>query len=258
MALPDPPQEDHDPQKSFLDLVKSLPPQHPRPAILKFVKKLDVLQEVQLPPTLPRMAALSLVEKGLIGKFTGLWPSPRIVQRWVERNWSDKIPGKISIRFCGKRYYTFHFESKADKDLIFINGSYFMDSGGLYLNKWTPHFDLELDIPSAMPVWVHLPHLPLHCWGDQSVRAIGNVVGKYIDRSEPKDNMQACARICVEVDLGRGRPEAIKLKVDNWSYIQQLDYEQIPFKCKVCHKYRHFSNRCTKIVNAENDEQDGC
>jgi len=72
-----------------------------------------------------------------------------------------------------------------------------------------------------------------------------------------KDNMQACARICVEVDLGRGLPEAIKLKVGDWSHIQQLDYEQIPFKCKVCHEYGHFANRCTKIVNAENDEQDG-
>eukprot|EP00253_Pinus_taeda_P005656 PITA_05656 len=107
-----------------------------------------------------------------------------------------------------------------------------MDSRGLYLNKWTLDFDLELDIPSAVPFWVHLPHLPLHCWGDESVRAIGNAVGKYIDRSEPKDNMQACTRICVEVDLGRGLPEEIKLKVDDWSHIQQLDYEQIPFKCK--------------------------
>eukprot|EP00253_Pinus_taeda_P028296 PITA_28296 len=221
MAHPDSSQED--PNKAFSDLVKSLPPLHPRPAISKFVKKLHILQEFHLPPTLPRMAALSLAEKGLIGQFTGLWPSPRTVQRWVEHNWSDKIPGKISIRFCGKGYYTFLFESKADKDLIFRNGPYFMDSRGLYLNKWTPDFDPELDIPYAVPVWVRLPHLPLHCWGDESVKAIGNAVGKYIDRSEPKDNMQAC----------------------------------IPFKCKVCHEYGHFANRCTKITNIENEEHDG-
>ena len=84
----------------------------------------------------------------------------------------------------------------------------------------------------------------LHCWGDESVKAIGNVVGKYIDRCEPKDNMHACARICVEVDLGKGLPEAIKIKVDQWTHIQPLDYEQIPFKCKVCHEYGHFANRC--------------
>jgi len=63
--------------------------------------------------------------------------------------------------------------------------------------------------------------------------------------------MQACVRICVEVDLGKGLPEAIKQKVDNWMHIQQLDYEQIPFKCKVCHKYGHFTNRYSKIVNVE-------
>ena len=100
-----------------------------------------------------------------------------------------------------------------------------MDSRGLYLKKWTPDFDPELDIPSVIPVWVRLPHLPLYCWGDELVRAIGNAVGKYINWSEPKDNMQACARICVEVDVGKGLLEAIKLKVDDWTHIQQLDYE---------------------------------
>ena len=68
-----------------------------------------------------------------------------------------------------------------------------MDTRGLYLNRWTLDFDPELDVRSAVPVWVRLPHLPLHWWSDDSVRAIGNGVGKYIDRSEPKGNMQACA-----------------------------------------------------------------
>lgn len=163
----------------------------------------------------------------------------------------------MSIRFCGKGYFTFHFKSKEDKDFIFRNGPYFMDSRGLYLNKWTPDFDPELDVPSVVPVWVRLPHLPLHCWGDESVHAIGNAVGKYIDRSEPKDNTQACTRIYVKLDLGKGLLEAIKLKVDEWSHIQQLDYKQVPFKCKVCHEYGHFANRCPKLVDAESGDQEG-
>lgn len=44
--------------------------------------------------------------------------------------------------------------------------------------------------------------------------------------------MHACVRICVEFDLGKGLPEDIKIKVDHWTHIQQLDYEQLPFKCK--------------------------
>lgn len=238
----------------FSALVKSLQPQRTRPTLSKFVKQLDGLQEVVLPPLIPRMAALSLAEQGLIGQFIGLWPSPKTVQRWIERNWADKVNSKIAIRFYGEVYYTFHFESRAYKDLIFINGLYFMDSRGLYLNKWTPDFDPEMDVPSVVSVWVRLLHLSLHCWGDDLVRAIGNAVGKYIDRCEPKNNMQACARICIEVDLGKGLPEAIKLKVDDWTHIQQLHYEKIPFKCKVCHEYGHFANRCPKIINVESDQ----
>jgi hypothetical protein len=116
-----------------------------------------------------------------------------------------------------------------------------MGSRGLYLNRWTPEFFPENDIPKAVPVWVRLPYLPLHCWNDETIQNIGNTLGKFIDRVEPKDGLQACARICVEVDLEKGLPEAINLTLDNWSYIQKVDYEQFSFKCKVCHEYRHFA-----------------
>lgn len=163
------------------------------------------------------------------------------------------VHGKIAIRFCGRGFFTFLFETVEDRNLIFRNGPYFMDTRGLYLNRWTPDFDPEMDVPNAVPVWVRLPHLPLHCWADESVRAIGNAIGKYVDRSEPKENMYACARICVEVDLGKGLPEAVKLRVDHWTHIQQVDYEQLPFKCKVCHEYGHFANRCPKARPETND-----
>jgi len=249
-------------EKSFASLIPENASEKIRPSVSKFVKKLNEIPEVSLPPALPRRAAVALSERGLVGQFTGLWPSPRTVLRWVERNWNQMVQGKIAIRFCGRGFFTFLFESVEDRNLIFRNGPYFMDSRGLYLNRWTPDFDPEMDVPNAVPVWVRLPHLPLHCWGDESVKAIGNAVGKFIDRSEPKENMHACARICVEVDLGKGLPEAIKLKVDQWAHIQQVDYEQLPFKCKVCHEYGHFANRCSKNksieinANAENTEEE--
>ena len=70
--------------------------------------------------------------------------------------------GKISNRFCGRGYFIVHFEMKEDKDLTFKNGPSFMDSRGIYLNRWTPDFDPELDVPNAVPMWVTLPHLPMY------------------------------------------------------------------------------------------------
>lgn len=52
-----------------------------------------------------------------------------------------------------------------------------MDSRGLYLNRWTPDFDPELDVPNAVVVLVRLPHLPLHFWGDESIKSIGMLWG---------------------------------------------------------------------------------
>jgi hypothetical protein len=100
------------------------------------------------------------------------------------------------------------------------------------LNKWTPYFNPENDISVTVPVWVRLPHLPLHCWNDEVLKFIGNNLGTYIDKAKPKDGMMACVQICVEVDLEKGLPKAVQLTLDDWNHIQVVDYKQIPFKCK--------------------------
>ena len=98
-----------------------------------------------------------------------------------------------------------------------------MGPRGMYLNKWDLSFDPEKDIPKAVSIWMKLPHLPLHCWNDEDFRAIGNTLGKYIDKSEPKAPMFSCTRICVEVDLEKGIPEAINLSIDGWNHMQTVD-----------------------------------
>jgi len=84
--------DDH--EATFTTLMAENEAPKARPSISKFVKKLVDILEISLPPTLPRKAAISLAKRGLVGQFTGLWPSPRAVQKWVERNWSANIQGK--------------------------------------------------------------------------------------------------------------------------------------------------------------------
>ena len=97
---------------------------------------------------------------------------------------------------------------------------------------------------------------PMHCWNPKSLKAIGDALGKYIDMASPKDQY-ACARICVEVDLEAGLPEAIKLTVGSWSHFQKLDYEQLPFKCRGCHEYGHFIRNCPKKPENQQDKAEG-
>ena len=87
-----------------------------------------------------------------------------------------------------------------------------MGPQGLYLNKWTLDFDPEEDVTSPVPVWVRMPNLPIHCWNWDSLKHIGDALGKFIDRAHNKDQYD-CAQICVEVDLEVGLLESIKIKV---------------------------------------------
>lgn len=162
----------------------------------------------------------------------------------------------IKIYFIGKCFFVFIFESEKDRNLIFKNEPYFMGPQGLYLNKWLPNFDLVQDVPSAIPVWLRLPHLPLHYWNQKSLQIINNGLGKYIDQAARKDQY-SCARICVEVDLEEGLSEAIKLTVAGWAHVQELDYEQLPFKCRHCHGYVHFAKHCKKKAKEQLHKQNG-
>jgi hypothetical protein len=36
------------------------------------------------------------------------------------------------------------------------------------------------------------------------------------------------------------------ISLNNWQHIQQLDYEQLPFKCKIFHEYGHFAQNSKK------------
>jgi hypothetical protein len=246
MMAPDPIAErGNDRLEAFKALVRSAGPKSKPSLSSKFVKKMEEIPSLELSPEEPCNLALLLAEKALIGKFTGLWPSPKTVEAWMDDRWKSLIQGNVSLFAVGRGFFIFSFSSKEDCDLVFRSGPYFMGSRGLFLAPWTLDFNPEAEITAA-PVWVRLPHLPLHLWGPGSLEDIGNKLGRFLDSAEPKGDQFTCARICVEVNLEKGLPEAIKLSLGEWCHIQELDYEQIPFKCLRCHAYGHFARSCPK------------
>jgi hypothetical protein len=231
--------------EAFKSLVRSAGPKSKPSLSSKFVKKMEEIPSLELDPEEPCKLALLLAENALIGKFTGLWPSPKAVEAWMDERWKTLIQGNVTLYAVGRGFFIFSFTRKVDRDLVFRSGPYFMGSKGLFLAPWTLDFNPEAEITAA-PVWVRLPHLPLHLWGISSLEDIGNKLGRFLDRAEPKGEQFTCARICVEVNLEKGLPDAIKLSLGEWCHIQELDYEQIPFKCLRCHAYGHFARSCPK------------
>ena len=72
---------------AFEMLIANHPKRSGKGDLPKFVKRLEYVPEVALPPEEMIKVALSLVDRALIVQFTGLWPSPKTTDSWVQRNW---------------------------------------------------------------------------------------------------------------------------------------------------------------------------
>eukprot|EP00253_Pinus_taeda_P028881 PITA_28881 len=155
-------------------MIEAAPKRAPSVTQQKFIKNMEKILSVALLEEETCKATLNLAERGLIGQFMGLWPSPKSVDYWTQRNWNPLIKEGVKSYFVGRGFFVFVFESTEDRSLIFRNGPYFMGPQGLYLNKWSPNFDPSQDVPSVVSVWMRLPHLPLHCWNQKSLENIRN------------------------------------------------------------------------------------
>jgi hypothetical protein len=72
---PPPPPPSLSDADAFNLLLASLP-KNKNGEAAKFVKKLDDIPKISLPPERSIQVALSLTYCALVGQFTGLWPSP--------------------------------------------------------------------------------------------------------------------------------------------------------------------------------------
>jgi hypothetical protein len=63
---------------SYQKPLKVLPP--------RFVKRTDKSFEGNIPPIASRNKAITLVERGVISQFTGIWPTPKAMATWLHNN----------------------------------------------------------------------------------------------------------------------------------------------------------------------------
>ena len=53
------------------------------------------------------------------------------------------------------------------------------------------------------------------------------------------------ARILVSLNPNEGLADAMTMKYRDLEFLQMLDYENLPFRCNICHKYGHLVKECT-------------
>lgn len=86
-------------------------------------------------------------------------------------------------------------------------------------------FDPATDYFSHCHVWVFLPGLPLNLWNKPSLRAIGNLLCRFLMVDEKGLNSQdkRMAQVLVEIDIHTGLMETLELEWRGQVTLQILD-----------------------------------
>ena len=86
----DPPDPDPDAGRawlyvSFQWVLASQAPYKPPPVDARFVKRVEA-PKVKLSSLASKFKAVALHERGLVDHFIGLWPFPRSIETWLNKN----------------------------------------------------------------------------------------------------------------------------------------------------------------------------
>jgi len=178
-------------------------------------------------------------EHALIGKFLGPWLAERDLNKWIKHWWNPK--GEYELQLSSKGFFTIILYNLEDKDRIFENGPYFFNSAGLFLRFWTERFNSDKEDFTMAPVWIRLYSLPQEFWLEEILMGIGNTLGQYVKASEATRQRKytSYARICVYMNISKALPGAVTLEYQDEEWLQTLDYEHIPFRCRRCHEHGH-------------------
>jgi len=141
------------------------------------------------------------------------------------------------------------FVDDDDYQKALTEGPWFWDSAGLFLTPWFPDFDPSTATITKLPIWVRLPNLPAHLWHFAVFEGIGNKLGRHLatDTSRGEKGIYTFARICAEIDMSKGLPDQIILKIGDFHWTQTLDYENTAFRCRNCHLTGHLHRSCPAI-----------
>eukprot|EP01018_Ginkgo_biloba_P030911 Gb_13691 [translate_table: standard] len=186
-------------------------------------------------------------DRSLIGRFTGKSPTLQDLSHWSKINWASVLKSICMFKTLGEGFFKIEFFSQEDCEYVLENGPWFMGVAGLSLKRWSSDFDPQNPGPLKTPIWLSLANLPLDFWEERSLIKVCSAVGKVLKISEAtRKKSSPTAKVCVEVDLSEGLLPTIDLRASGVTYTQDLDYDGVPFRCKVCHSIEHLEGSCPK------------
>lgn len=180
--------------------------------------------------------------KSLIVKLMGKSFSMNFLKQRIEKMWGR--PGNpIKVMPLSNGYLIVSFTTEADRDFALQEGPWMIGDHYLLVQRWRPNFNpWKADNQKKIAAWIRVPNLPSELYNVESLRRIGNLVGRTlkIDRTTAFSEKGGFARICVEVDLQRPLLPAFFHFGEEFKIV----YEGLHLICFTCGKYGHRTESC--------------
>ncbi|XP_058749652.1 uncharacterized protein LOC131622633 [Vicia villosa] len=94
--------------------------------------------------------------------------SMNMLKNYMIKTWNYvKLP---NMYFHDDGYFLLRFNSFEDRDEVMMKEPYSIRNMPMILKEWRPDFDLKKDLLRTLPIWIKLPKLPLHLWGEHSLK----------------------------------------------------------------------------------------
>lgn len=183
---------------------------------------------------------INVWERAIVVYVVGGNVTVETIRGFIRKHWSFVSMPTIHIHEDGYFIMRFNFETECKE--VLKGGPYILNRAPIIVKQWTMNFDFKEEIIRVIPVWVRLPNLPLHCWGEDTLSRIVSAIGVPViaDECTSKQAKFSYARVLVEVDVTQDFVKEIKVR-DNTGheFVQKAIPEWRPFFCRKCNQLGH-------------------
>lgn len=162
----------------------------------------------------------------------------------------------LCLSILDPRHVLFRFQNREDYVKAYIKGHYpgqlpwTILKSRMRVFRWSYEFELGCE-PSLSPVWVGLPHLPIHL--QAPLKTIAGLLGKYLclHQDAIKFARPSYVQMCVEMDLAKPLPNVINIINGRKLIKQRVIYGKFaPRYCTNCSMVGHLAKECRRVPKA--------
>ncbi|XP_028794907.1 uncharacterized protein LOC114750477 [Neltuma alba] len=191
--------------------------------------------------------------KSLIVKLLGWRLSLRSMEMKLQSLWGKL--GTVSVVDLRNDFFVVNFTNWEDYHRALSEGPWLIADHYLTVREWRGNFNPLTEVLEEVLVWVRLSDLPLECYGETVLQAIGDQIGKTVkvDATTLMQTRGKFARIGVQVDLSK--PLLPQFLIEGREF--NVEYEGLHSLCYHCGMYGHGEKDCADKVEETSKMNEG-